>query len=64
VSWKYRGQVRPWNKRVTVDVEITKLEGDARGRTCEGNASLWVDGTRIYEATGMCIRVVDDAATS
>jgi 3-hydroxymyristoyl/3-hydroxydecanoyl-(acyl carrier protein) dehydratase len=60
-SWKYRGQVRPWNKRVVVDLEITDVTPEASGTVCVGNASLWVDGTRIYEALGLTLRVVERA---
>lgn len=38
-TWKYRGQVRPWNEEVTVDAHVT--EDEYRGY-------LWVDGECIY----------------
>lgn len=45
--WKYRGQVRPTAERVAVTLATTKIEG----RRIEADASFWVDGKRIYEAT-------------
>jgi acyl transferase domain-containing protein len=54
--WKYRGQVLPTATRVTVDLEIVE-RGDAHA---VANASLWVDGLRIYEASRLGMRIVDD----
>jgi 3-hydroxymyristoyl/3-hydroxydecanoyl-(acyl carrier protein) dehydratase len=42
--WKYRGQVRPWNREVTVDVHRhTTEDGLVRA-----DGWLWVDGECIY----------------
>ncbi len=58
LTWKYRGQVVPRNKRVTVLLDVTGKTEDERGRVATANASLWVDGLRIYEAQGMAMRLV------
>ena len=47
MTWKYRGQVLPTATRVTVDLEIVEKGDDY----AVANASLWVDGLRIYEAS-------------
>ena len=60
--WKYRGQVVPEAKRVTTTVEITSLETDPKGTHALADASLWVDGKRIYEARGLGMRIVEDRA--
>jgi 3-oxoacyl-(acyl-carrier-protein) synthase/3-hydroxymyristoyl/3-hydroxydecanoyl-(acyl carrier protein) dehydratase/1-acyl-sn-glycerol-3-phosphate acyltransferase len=60
-SWKYRGQVVPKNRLVTTIVDITQTGTDERGRFAVADASLWVDGIRIYEAIGLAMRVVPDA---
>ncbi len=45
-TWKYRGQVLPQHGEVVVTVRVT----DTSGNHVVGDASLWVDGERIYEA--------------
>ena len=60
-QWKYRGQVRPSNTLVTVEVEITALERDPAGPCVMGDGRLWADGLCIYEAPGLGVRLVDDA---
>lgn len=61
-QWKYRGQVLPHNRQVHTTLEITMIERDARGVLLQGDASLWVDGMRIYEAKGLGLRVMADHA--
>jgi acyl transferase domain-containing protein/3-hydroxymyristoyl/3-hydroxydecanoyl-(acyl carrier protein) dehydratase/1-acyl-sn-glycerol-3-phosphate acyltransferase len=62
LTWKYRGQVVPTNKRITTTLEITERGHDERGRFVRAVASLWVDGKRIYEASGLGMRIVDGGA--
>jgi 3-hydroxymyristoyl/3-hydroxydecanoyl-(acyl carrier protein) dehydratase len=57
VKWKYRGQVRPENKRIVSEIEIVSVERSAAGVTVVANGSLWVDGARCYEAKALGIRV-------
>ncbi|MCC6592369.1 MAG: acyltransferase domain-containing protein [Xanthomonadales bacterium] len=56
--WKYRGQVLPHHRQVQLTLEITARAVDARGVLAIANGSLWVDGTRIYEAQGLGVRIV------
>jgi 3-hydroxymyristoyl/3-hydroxydecanoyl-(acyl carrier protein) dehydratase len=56
--WKYRGQVVPTHATISTELEVTEFVEDAEGRYARANASLWVDGTRIYTATGIGLRVV------
>ncbi|MDF1663196.1 MAG: beta-ketoacyl synthase N-terminal-like domain-containing protein, partial [Planctomycetota bacterium] len=58
MTWKYRGQVVPTNKRVVLEIEITEQVVEADSVTVTGNASYWCDGIRIYEATNIGMRVV------
>jgi 3-hydroxymyristoyl/3-hydroxydecanoyl-(acyl carrier protein) dehydratase len=58
MSWKYRGQVVPENRTIATTLEITEKGEDSRGKFARGNASLWVDGKRIYEARGLGMRLV------
>ena len=61
-SWKYRGQVLPQHKLVHTTLEITEKGVDARGVYVIASASLWADGQRIYEATGLALRIVSSDA--
>jgi 3-hydroxymyristoyl/3-hydroxydecanoyl-(acyl carrier protein) dehydratase len=60
VTWRYRGQVLPTHRRVTVEVEVTETGSDARGWFARADGWLWVDGTRIYEARNLAMRIVAD----
>ena len=57
ISWKYRGQVRPENKRIISEIGITSVESSEEGVTVLANGSLWVDGVRCYEAKAIGVRV-------
>ena len=61
VTWKYRGQVLPENQCVVTEVEVTEVGGDDRGPFVVGDGWLWVDGTRVYQATGLAMRIVPGA---
>ena len=58
MTWKYRGQVIPTNARIGSTLEITETGRDERGPFAIASASLWVDGKRIYEASGLGMRIV------
>src|SRR5690606_22805804 len=49
--WKYRGQVLPTDRRVAVTLEVTSIQRGPTSVHADAEASLWVDGKRIYEAT-------------
>jgi 3-hydroxymyristoyl/3-hydroxydecanoyl-(acyl carrier protein) dehydratase len=57
VSWKFRGQVRPENKRIVTDIEIVSIESLNESVMIIANGSLWVDGLRCYEAKRIGVRV-------
>ena len=59
--WKYRGQVIPEATTVTTTLEIVETGTDEVGVYALADASLWVDGKRIYEAFRLGMRIVDDA---
>ena len=60
MQWKYRGQVIPENQVITTTMDILEVGKDAVGVFARANASLWVDGKRIYEAIDMRMHIVDD----
>jgi 3-hydroxymyristoyl/3-hydroxydecanoyl-(acyl carrier protein) dehydratase len=58
VTWKYRGQVVPTDGRVTVELDVTGHGTDAYGPYATADGWLWVDGRRIYQVTGLGMRLV------
>ncbi|MEB3197744.1 MAG: beta-ketoacyl synthase N-terminal-like domain-containing protein, partial [Candidatus Sericytochromatia bacterium] len=58
LTWKYRGQVVPTARTVVVELEFTRIGEDERGAYAVADSWLWVDGMRIYGATGLGMRVV------
>ena len=58
MTWKYRGQVTPAQRRITTVMEITEVGTDERGAYVVGAGSLWCDGLRIYQVTQMGMRLV------
>ncbi|MEU7478420.1 beta-ketoacyl synthase N-terminal-like domain-containing protein [Lentzea sp. NPDC042327] len=48
VTWRYRGQVTPASRLVTVEVEIVSVTTDRNGTQLIAEGWLWADGIRIY----------------
>jgi 3-hydroxymyristoyl/3-hydroxydecanoyl-(acyl carrier protein) dehydratase len=59
LTWKYRGQVVPDNRLITITMEITEQGRDDTGPFAVADASLWVDGKRIYQVAGLGMKIVD-----
>jgi 3-oxoacyl-(acyl-carrier-protein) synthase/3-hydroxymyristoyl/3-hydroxydecanoyl-(acyl carrier protein) dehydratase len=59
VTWKYRGQVVPDNRLITITMEITEQGRDKAGPFAVAEASLWVDGKRIHQVAGLGMKIVD-----
>lgn len=57
--WKYRGQVIPENRCITTTVELTAIDREPGRITAHAEASLFVDGKRIYEAQNLAMRLVE-----
>lgn len=55
--WRYRGQVLPESKLVSVLVEITAVQEIEGGRRYLGAGSLFVDGLKIYTARDLSVDV-------
>ncbi|WP_437690370.1 beta-ketoacyl synthase N-terminal-like domain-containing protein [Sorangium sp. So ce176] len=60
-AWRYRGQVLPGSRRVTVETDILEVGRDDSGPYVIAESYLWVDGLRIYGAT-LGVRIVDGAS--
>jgi 3-hydroxymyristoyl/3-hydroxydecanoyl-(acyl carrier protein) dehydratase len=58
LAWKYRGQVLPENRCVVAEVELTEAGHDDRGPFVIANGWLWVDGTRVYQVSGIGMRIL------
>ena len=62
-EWKYRGQVVPTNELITTTMDIVAVGRDEEGAAYAlADASLWVDGKRIYEAKRIGMRIVSGGA--
>ncbi|GAA0819566.1 beta-ketoacyl synthase N-terminal-like domain-containing protein [Colwellia asteriadis] len=59
VKWKYRGQITPLNKQMTLDVHITDIVKTATEVRLVGDANLSKDGLRIYEVKDIVLALVE-----
>jgi len=64
VKWKYRGQITPLNKQMSLDVHITDIVktagADGKGEVrLIGDANLSKDGLRIYEVKDIVLSIVE-----
>ncbi|ABV37808.1 omega-3 polyunsaturated fatty acid synthase PfaC [Shewanella sediminis HAW-EB3] len=57
IKWKYRGQINPLNKQMSMDVSITSVKDVDGKKVITGNASLSKDGLRIYEVFDIAISI-------
>jgi 3-hydroxymyristoyl/3-hydroxydecanoyl-(acyl carrier protein) dehydratase len=57
-TWKYRGQIKPEDHALELDVHVKHAEPRAGRVIVVGDASVWQDSQRIYEVNdvGLCIR--------
>ncbi|MEM1244251.1 MAG: 3-hydroxyacyl-[acyl-carrier-protein] dehydratase FabA, partial [Pseudomonadota bacterium] len=58
VIWKYRGQVVPTNKQVIISTDIKQIIMNESAVTVLAESSYFVDGTKIYSANPIGIRLV------
>lgn len=64
VSWTFRGQVLPENRRVTVLLEILDVTQEPQAIVVRAAASLWVDGKKIYSIPHCGMRLLDALETT
>ena len=57
ITWKYRGQVLPHNRKVVVSVELCSIEPAPDTVLAVAHVWLSVDGCPIYEATRLPMRL-------
>jgi 3-hydroxymyristoyl/3-hydroxydecanoyl-(acyl carrier protein) dehydratase len=49
MNWRYRGQITPRHKNMELEVHLKGAARSSSGVVLTGDASVWVDGLRIYE---------------
>ncbi|WP_022941398.1 beta-ketoacyl synthase N-terminal-like domain-containing protein [Psychromonas hadalis] len=59
VIWKYRGQITPLNKQMSLDVHITEIIKTDNEVRLIGDANLSKDGLRIYEVKDIVLSIVE-----
>jgi PfaB family protein len=57
--WKYRGQIVPDNKDMSLEMHIAKIETTPGCITLHAQASLWKENLRIYEINSLALSVVE-----
>ena len=59
-TWRYRGQITQQHRRMEQEVHISSVVQDpADGVLITADASLWIDGLRIYELKNAAIRITE-----
>jgi 3-hydroxymyristoyl/3-hydroxydecanoyl-(acyl carrier protein) dehydratase len=58
-SWRYRGQITPQHQKMELEVDIRHVESQPERVLVVGDASLWVDGLRIYEVKNAAIEITE-----
>ena len=58
VTWKYRGQVAPSIKRISIEMDITDSGRDEKGSFAVAEAWLWADNLRIFHVKNLCQYIV------
>ncbi|NRA54939.1 MAG: 3-hydroxyacyl-[acyl-carrier-protein] dehydratase FabA [Gammaproteobacteria bacterium] len=59
VDWKYRGQITPVNKQMSLDVHITEIVTESGEVRLIGDANLSKDGLRIYEVKNIVLSIIE-----
>ena len=58
-TWKYRGQIVPEDKLMTLEMHIKIVERRKERVNIIGDGSLWKDGLRIYEVADLGVSIMD-----
>ncbi|GAB1069128.1 hotdog fold thioesterase [Shewanella algae] len=57
VQWKYRGQINPLNRQMSLELHITAIEDTPDRVTLTADAWLAKDGLRIYEIKDLALAI-------
>ena len=63
-KWKYRGQLTRKNDTMASEVHIQSVERLDNAVVVIAEGTLYVDGLRVYEASGLRVRLVPDAEST
>jgi len=53
LTWRYRGQIRPDQQLMELEFHVSQVVPEDSTITISGDASLWIDGVRIYEVSSV-----------
>lgn len=59
VAWKYRGQITPLNKQMSLDIHLTEIITTDSEVCLVGDANLSKDGLRIYQVKDISLSIVE-----
>ena len=59
VAWKYRGQITPLNKQMSLDIHLTEIMTTDSEVRLVGDANLSKDGLRIYQVKDIVLSIVE-----
>jgi 3-hydroxymyristoyl/3-hydroxydecanoyl-(acyl carrier protein) dehydratase len=59
VTWKYRGQVTPSIKRISIEMDIMDTGRDKQGAFAVAEAWLWADNLKIFHVKDLCMYIVE-----
>jgi 3-hydroxymyristoyl/3-hydroxydecanoyl-(acyl carrier protein) dehydratase len=57
ITWKYRGQVLPFNRGIRTDVRILAVRRSMESVEMDCEGWLWTDGSRIYHLPRFTLRI-------
>lgn len=57
LTWRYRGQITPQHGLMELEVHLSGIERSGAQTLLTGDASMWVDGLRIYEINHAAIEI-------
>ncbi len=59
MTWRYRGQITRQHRRMELEVHLSGIVQAAGAVVVLGDASLWVDGLRIYEVKNAAVGLLE-----
>ena len=56
-QWRYRGQIVQSHQKMEIEIHVNAVQEGPQASALIGDASLWVDGLRIYEVKNAAIGI-------
>lgn len=57
LEWRYRGQITPRHELVELEIHLKEIQHQKNRVQVTGDASVWVDGLRIYEVHQAAVEI-------